>query len=74
MSKRDSYKKNFYLAKKSILPQLEPIVDILLNLHKEVETIANKHNISFSDLLDWVDNQLPSGQNETEEEDNDDEQ
>lgn len=51
--------KKQYLAKKELFPQLEPVVDVMLNLSECVSEIAEKFSVDEIELMEWVVDQLP---------------
>lgn len=51
--------KKQYLAKKELFPQLEPVVDVMLNLSECVSEIAEKFSVDEIELMKWVVDQLP---------------
>jgi len=64
--------KEFYLATNAILPQLGPVIDVLLNLNATVADIAGDYDVAPSDLMEWVTKQLP--QNVCVEDEDEDEE
>lgn len=46
--------KNPYLAKKTIFPQLEGVIDVMLNLRETIKQISEKYDVDYDDLLEWV--------------------
>lgn len=51
--------KQQYLAKKELFPQLEPVVDVMLNLSDCVSNISEKYGVDEIELMKWVVDQLP---------------
>lgn len=51
--------KKQYLAKKELFPQLEPVVDVMLNMSECVSEIAEKHGVDEIELMEWAIDQLP---------------
>jgi len=51
--------KKQYLAKKELFPQLEPVVDVMLNMSECVSEIAEKYGVDEIELMRWVIDQLP---------------
>jgi len=57
--KKVPLEKRIYLAKKKIFPQLEVVVDILINLEDSIKKSCQADGINHEFLLEWVFSELP---------------
>lgn len=51
--------KKEYVVKKNIYSQLEPVIDVLLNLEQSVVEVCEKEGLLPEPVLQWVFEQLP---------------
>ena len=64
----------FHKAKKAILPQLDAIIKVNLNLNAICDELSTKYEIQKSALTDWVQEQIPSLSAVTDDEDDEDDE
>lgn len=60
MSKKEvSIEKKEYIVKNRLFGQLEPVIDVLLNLEDSVVKECDKEGIAAEHVLRWIVDQLP---------------
>ena len=69
------YERRWLEAKSEILSGAGPVVDFFINMHKQCEVVADKHNVNPAKLRTWFLNELPITElNEGDFDDSEDEE
>ena len=58
-SKKMPHEKCLYLAQKELMNKSEAMVDVIINLNNMVETSADRWNVSYDYLMEWLLGVLP---------------
>jgi len=69
--KKDHVEIRFHKAKLAMLPQLESVIMLNINMNRICDEVSDKYSIGSTALKDWVRLQIPAIEDDEEEEDDD---